>query len=109
MELSKKENQVILAVQAIRSNPNSSARAAAKIYSVSHATLSRRLKGMASQRDIKPKSRKLTDLEETVIVQHILDLDARAFPPRLCHVEDMVNRLLRERGASCVGKRFFIT
>ena len=37
--------------------------------------LSRRLKGMASQRDIKPKSQKLTDLEETAIVQHILDLN----------------------------------
>lgn len=46
---------------------------------------------MASQRDIKPKSQKLTDLEETVIAQHIFDLDAQAFPPRLCHVEDMAN------------------
>ena len=46
---------------------------------------------MASQRDLKPESQKLTDLEETVIVQHTLDLDARAFLPRLCHVEDMAN------------------
>ena len=99
MESSKKESQVILAVQAMQNDPNLSARAAAKIYSVSHATLSRRLKGTKSQRDIKPKSWKLTDLEETTIVQHILDLDARAFPPRLCHVEDMANRLLAERGA----------
>jgi len=51
----KKKIKVILAIQAILSNPNLSARAAAEIYSVSHATLSWRLKGMASQRDIKPK------------------------------------------------------
>jgi len=91
MESSKKESRVILAIQAIQNNPNLSARAAANIYSVSHATLSRRLKGTASQRDTMPKSWKLTDLEETAILQYILDLDARAFPPQLCHVEDMAN------------------
>ena len=49
---------------------------------------------------------KLTDLEESVIVQHILDLDSRSFPPRLSNVEDMANQLLAERDASKVGKRW---
>lgn len=68
MELSRKESQVILTAQTIRIGPNLSARAVAEIYSVSHATLSRRLKVTASQRDIKPKSRRLTNLEEMGIV-----------------------------------------
>ena len=32
-----------------------------------------------------------TDLEEATIVEHILDLDSKGFPPRLSGVEDMAN------------------
>jgi hypothetical protein len=53
-----------------------------------------------------PNSRNLTSLEEDTIVQYILDLDARLHPPRLANVEDMANRLLRERDAPSVGKRW---
>jgi hypothetical protein len=81
------------------SDPNLSAGAAAKIYSVSHATLDRQLLGKLSRRDSPPNSRKLTALEEAIIVQHVLDLDSRSFPPRLREVEDMANRLLADRGA----------
>lgn len=35
----------------------------------------------------------MTDLEEEVIVKYILNLDARAFPPRLANVEALVNSL----------------
>jgi hypothetical protein len=51
-------------------------------------------------------SRKLSDLEEQTIVQYILDLDTRGFPPRLCGVEEMANRLLAERDAPSVGQRW---
>jgi hypothetical protein len=40
---------------------------------------------------------KLTKNEEEVIVQHILKLNERAYPPRLSDVEDMANSLLAER------------
>ncbi|KID98255.1 transposase, partial [Metarhizium majus ARSEF 297] len=50
-----------------------------------------------------PNSRKLTDLEESTIIQYILDLDSRSFPPRLCGVRDMANRLLADRDAPLVG------
>ena len=42
----------------------------------------------------------MTDLEESVLVQHILDLAAKGFPPRMCVVEDMANRLLATRDAA---------
>src|ERR1700716_2858771 len=45
-------------------------------------------------------------MEEQVIVQHILDLDSRAFPPRVSSVEDMANRLLRDRSLPPVGKKW---
>jgi hypothetical protein len=106
MPTPEKESQLILAIQAIKRDPNLSARAAAKIYSISLTTLTRRLKGTIARRDSIPKSRKLTDLEESTIVQHVLDLDARSFPPRLRGVEDMANRLLADRDAPPVGSRW---
>ena len=68
-----------------------------------HKKLSRRQHQILSRRDIIANSRKLTDLEESVIVQYILDLDSKGFPPRLSGVEDMANRLLAERDAGRVG------
>ena len=100
------EAQVQLALQAMQNDAKLSLRAAARIYSVDHQKLSRRQRGQQSRRDIPANSRKLTDLEESVIVQYILDLDAKGFPPRLSGVEDMANRLLAERDAGRVGTRW---
>src|SRR5689334_17619651 len=97
------EAQVQLALQAMQNDSKLSLRAAAKIYSVHHTKLSRRQRGRQSRRDITANSRKLTNLEESVIVQYILDLDSKGFPPRLSGVEDMANRLLAERDARRVG------
>src|SRR5688572_4255655 len=99
------ENYIILALETMQRDPNLSARAAAKIYSVDPRKLQRRQRGMQSRRDVAANSRKLTNLEESTIVQYVLDLDARAFPPRLRDVEDMANKLLADRDASPVGKR----
>jgi hypothetical protein len=44
-----------------------------------------------------------THIEEDVIVQHILDLDARGFPPRLAAVKDMADLLRKERGQPSAG------
>ncbi|EGU81547.1 hypothetical protein FOXB_07939, partial [Fusarium oxysporum f. sp. conglutinans Fo5176] len=68
--------------------------------------LGRRQEGMQSRRDWIPKSRKLSDLEEQTIIEFILDLDSRGFPPRLRGVEDMANRLLADRDEPPVGKRW---
>lgn len=95
-----------LAIQAIKQYPKLSIRAAAKIYRVSHVTLAHRSKGTPSRRDTIPNSRNLTSLQETTIVNYILDLDSRSFLPRISGVEDMANRLLADRNAPPVGKRW---
>ena len=100
------KRKIILALQAMQKDPNLSARAAGKIYACDHQKLSRRKRGMQQRRDILANSRKLTDLEELVLVQHILDLATKGFPPRLSFVEDMANRLLATRDASRVGKHW---
>ena len=101
-----KEGQVILALQALQNDQDLSIRAAAKIYGVDRKTLGRRHAGKPARRDILANSRSLTDLEEQTIVQYVIELYTRAFPPRLCGVEDMANQLRRERDAPPVGKRW---
>ena len=85
------ESQLILAIQAIQKDPTLCHRAAARIYSVDHWKLGHRIPGMCARCDIPANSRKLTDLEESVLVQYILDLATKGFPPRLSVVEDMAN------------------
>ena len=100
------ESKLNLALQAIQRDPKLSARHAAKIYLLDHCKLSRRLRGIPSRRAILANSRKMTDLEESVLVEHILDLAAKRFPPRLCIVEDMANRIIASRDGERVGPRW---
>ena len=104
MDSDSNESRLILALQALKNDPNLSMRCAASTYSVPFSTLRTRRAGTKSKRDIQPKSRKLTDSEESVIVQYILYLDSKGFPPRISGVEDMANRLLSERSIDHVGK-----
>ena len=104
MSSQKNEANILLALQALQKDPKLSLRRAAQAYQVHYATLHRRQKGKLSRRDIMANSRKLSDLEEQTIVQYVLDLDIRGFPPRLCGVEEMANRLLAERDAPPVGQ-----
>ena len=68
--------------------------------------MSRHKNGVQARRDIIPKTRKLTDLEEITILERILELDLQGFPPRLRGVEEMANRLLCDRDAQPVGKNW---
>ncbi|KAK5627746.1 hypothetical protein RRF57_003461 [Xylaria bambusicola] len=74
------------------------------MYHVPDKTLRRRINGVAPKRGSRPKLQKLTKSEENAIVSFIIDLDSRAFPPQVCYVKDMANRLAAERGANPVGK-----
>ncbi|KAM5529720.1 transposase [Fusarium oxysporum f. sp. phaseoli] len=97
---------MLLALRALQNDPKLGLRPAARLYQVDYYALRRRQKGIQSRRDTIPNSRRLSDLEEQIIVQFILDLDSRGFPPRLRGVEEMANRLLADRDASPVGKRW---
>ncbi|RKK08425.1 hypothetical protein BFJ68_g18388 [Fusarium oxysporum] len=100
------EARILLALQALQNNPKLSLRRAAKIYEVGFGTLRNRQNGIQSRDAWVPKSRRLTDLEEQIIVQFLLDLDSRGFPARLRFVEEIANSLLADRDASPVGKRW---
>jgi hypothetical protein len=104
MSSASKEARVILALEALQNDKKLSLRAVAKLYNVPVTTLYDRRAGRPARRDTTPNSRRLTDSEEKAIVQYIIDLSARSFPPRLRGVEDMANQLLRVRDAPPVGK-----
>jgi hypothetical protein len=59
--------------------------------------------GKPARRDCQPNSKKLTTVEEEVIVSYIIELDLRGFAPTYAAVGDMANRLLAARGADQVG------
>ena len=100
------EARLILAIQAIRNNPNLRVTTAAELYDVRRTTLTDRLAGRPARCNIPANSRKLTDLEEETIVRYITELCTRSFSPRLSGVRDMANQLLRARDASNVGQRW---
>ena len=75
-------------------------RPAAKIYSVPHTTLIRGKHGRPARGNCQPKSHQPTDLKDKAIVEYVLDLDSQALPPRIQEMEDMANRLLKDRNAT---------
>ena len=104
-----KEARLQLALQAIQQDTTLSVTRAVAIYEVAERTLRRRRAGTTFRRDCAPNSMRLTIREEEVIVQHILDLDARGFPPRLAAVKDMADSLLAARHEEPVGESGLIT
>ena len=104
MSSTSKEARVILTLAALQNDKKLSLRAMTKLYNVPVTTLYYRRAGRLARRDLLANSRRLTDSEEKAIVQYVLELYTRSFPPRLCGVEDMANQLLRVRDAPPVGK-----
>ncbi len=98
-----KEGQLLLAKSAIDRGQIRSNRRSAAIYGIPASTLLDRRNGKPSRRDCEPNSKKLTKLEEEVIIQHILDLDTRGFAPSYRAISDMANHLLSARGGAPVG------
>ena len=103
---SSQEGRILLAIQAIKQGHIKDVKSAAVTYDIPRTTLRRRIQGMTYRRDCTPNSQKLTPYEESALVQYILDLDSRGFPPRPQAVQEMADLLLSERGKSPVGKNW---
>jgi hypothetical protein len=92
-----------LAILGLQQNQFQSEAVAARTFNISRDTLHRRRAGKPARRDCQPNSKKLTQLEEEVVVRHILNLDQRGFAPTYAAVRDMADKLLAARGAGQVG------
>jgi hypothetical protein len=100
------EARVNLAINAIRSSKKLSRRAAAKLYNIPEATLRDRMNGRHPRVETRPNCQLLTETEEEVIVQYILDLDSRGFPPLIEDIREMADHILGTRGTKRVGKQW---
>ncbi len=106
MALTSNENQLQYTLQTFERNPQLNIRKVTQLYNIPRTTLSARINGRSTREDIIANSRKLTALEEEMVVQEVLDLNSRKFPPRIYNVEDIANRLLATRDATHVGPRW---
>ena len=75
------EEAIQHAIRAIHLGRFVSTRRAAEAYGVSHCTLNRRLKGTQPKASTPLCNRALTPIEEEVVYQKVLDLDARGYSP----------------------------
>jgi hypothetical protein len=100
------EADVHIALSDIQKRDLPSLRRAERIYKVPRRTLQRRRDGTRARRDCEPNSKRLTKLEEEVILDRVLNLGLHGVPPTKALVQDMANRLLRERGGKPVGKHW---
>jgi hypothetical protein len=77
------EANVILAIQAIQSDPRFSVRKAASIYNIPYTTFYHHLHGIMIQRDYTPKLRALTKAGKEPILEYVFDSDSRGFSPAI--------------------------
>jgi hypothetical protein len=103
-----KEARILIAIEALRSNSKLRVYTAAKTYNVPRSTLRIRMSGTTSRAEIRPKNRLLNELEEKVLLQHILDLDAQGFSSKVEGVEDMANYIFKTRPVSKLWAHRFI-
>ncbi len=104
MSSTANESRVILALQAFKDDKNLNVLTTTKIYNVNRMTLARRRASIPAQHDTISKSHRFINSEKKAIVQYILELVIRVFPPRLRGIKDIANQLLRIRDAPPIGK-----
>ncbi len=103
MASTSNENQLQLVFQTFERDLQLSINEAARFYNIPRTTLSARIKGRSIYIDAMANSRKLTALKEEVVVQKVLNLDSRRFPPQIYDIENMANRLLATYNAMYIG------
>jgi hypothetical protein len=93
-----KEGRMSLAVASFQNNPYQTKRTLAAAFDVPESTLRTRLRGILPRHETTPVNVKMSPLEEQSLVQWILDLDQRGFPPQIIDVRRMADVLLAARG-----------
>ncbi|EKG08912.1 hypothetical protein MPH_14146, partial [Macrophomina phaseolina MS6] len=101
-----KTQYINLAIQSIDTHASHSERATCREYLAPRSTVRDRRAGAVPRAEAVPNGKKLTKHEEGAIVERILDLDSRGFPPSKDILRDMANKLLAERDGGTVGKNW---
>jgi hypothetical protein len=96
-QLASKEGRILLAIQAFHKGQFKSLRAATKVYRVSYSTASDRLHGRATKTKLRSVYYKLTETEESSLINWILLMDECGLAPRVNTIRQMANLLLKRR------------
>ena len=91
------EGRISLALHSLRTSQSKSLRAATKVYDVPYTTLNKRYYGIYSRQETRHPACKLTQTEEEVLLQRILDLDEQGFPLQQAVVRDIAAIILSNR------------
>jgi hypothetical protein len=105
MELPNEEN-VQLAIQGLQSGKFKSARSAAAAHHVGWKTVTRRMKGIPPKAGTPSQNRLLTPVEEEVVYQKVLDLDARGYSPTQAVIRGWASSILSIRNGQEVGEKW---
>jgi hypothetical protein len=98
VQISPNEGSILLAISAFQSGQFSTIPAAAKAYNVSRTTLYERIKGRPSREDYTPTNKKLSKIEEDVLLRDILKLDAQGLSPTISLMREMADIICRAKG-----------
>ena len=93
METLPKESHLVLALEALKKDSKLSIWKAATIYEIPKTSLHNQCTGKQSQSELPANSQKLTDLEEKVILERVLDLDVQGFQTQLSNIWEMADHL----------------
>jgi hypothetical protein len=74
------------------------------IYKIPESIFYNRITSRTPRSNTRPVIQNLTETEEQVIVNHILDLDSRRFSPRQTDIEDIANYFRKTYRTKPVGK-----
>jgi hypothetical protein len=101
------EGRIALAIQANKQGSVRSVRVAAESFDVPRTTLRRRSNGTKAKLGTPSSQRRLTPIEEEVLVQWILSMDRRGMQPRVSSVRHMATLLLGQHAQDAsVGKNW---
>jgi len=103
VQISPNEGSILLAILAFQSGQFASMLAAAKTYKVLKTTLIHRIKGRPAREDFKPHNRRMSIIEEEVIVQNILKLEAQGLSPTVSLKKKMADSICKARGGPPIG------
>ena len=100
------EGNIYLVISDITSKQIRSENHPAIIYKVPRTTVRDRRAGKRTRRDCEPNLKRMTKLEEEVIVRRVLDGSLRGIPVSKADVRDMADNLLKDRAGKPVGKNW---
>jgi hypothetical protein len=91
-------------LQAYRDGHFSSKRAAANAYDIAESSFRHRAQGHPTRHDSTPTNRKLTDTEESILIQWILSMEERGLLPTAYTTRHIANLLLQKQTDTDEGK-----